>query len=174
MMLRIHPALDLATVAAFTYQSQAVPVVAAHWWEGPVGLLIGGAGFAIYWVVKAVVEAKVRPAQVQSDAALPQLFGKLQEVLDAVRANQEVSNRMLEKLDDTLVTMNTSINSHDLYVKEHVTHRGAEIARELGGSMAPLVVNAIRGAFEDNRTRTFAAHTTDKIPAVRPRARKRK
>lgn len=172
MQFHIHPAIDMLTVAALTLQAEALPPHQPSFWEGPTGFLIGGIGFAVYWVVKAVMDAKFRPVQAQSEAALPALWTKIQEVLDAQRVNQEVTNKTLADLNDTLKNMHTSVTAHDTYVREHVGQRGPEMARELGGSIAPLVVNAIRGAFEDERMQKVAARHTD--PIGKPRVRRRK
>lgn len=175
------PALfDASTIALFVFVAQNVATVPAQvyhgFWEGPTGLWIGGTGFAIYWIMKAIVEAKLRRTAAHTEAtdtATPVMWQKLQEVLDAQRVAQQELIKTLSNLNEDVLKNREMMVAHDTYIKEHVGFRGAEIAREIGESIAPLTVNAIRGAFEDERIRTIAARNTTEIPKV-PRTRKTK
>ena len=173
---RIPAMLDMTTVALYSTIAQAggqAPIYTTPW-EGVIGLLVGGIGFAIYWVTKTVLEIKYRQGTIShsSEIGSPILWQKMQEVLDAQRVNQEHILQALLKINDNLEGLQLLMAGHDAYVREHVGLRGAEISRELGGAIAPLVVNAIRGAFEDNRVRVLSAQPTAKFPKIK-RAKKK-
>ena len=169
--------LDASAAGMFYMVAQTSPLAAQTpvfpSWEGPTGLFIGGIGFAAYWIVKAVLEAKQgRASGAHSMGSDPMIWAKLQEVLDAQKVASEGLLRSTDKLNDTIKAVSDAITSHDTYVREHVSERGPMIAQAVGSSIAPLVVNAIRGAFEDNRQRTMARQVTQ--PTKKATTRKKK
>ena len=184
MPIRLVPVFDLASLGLFASAAQAdsVPsVIGTRFWEGPAGFLIAGAGFATYWLVKAVVEAKTasRPSQpvfIQQPGGnvegLTAIFSKMQEVLDAQKASQDALTATLQETTASIRSLQGAMLEHDAYVKTHVGERGREIVRTLGEDMAPLIVNSIRTAFEAQDVRKVASRDTD--PVGRKPARKRK
>jgi len=145
--MQLTSVVDAAAVVFFATVSQIGPSVQP---EGLVGVLIGGLGFAAYWIIKAFLEVKSSrvslPAAAYNNGSSPLMWAKLQELLDSQKATQEA-------LLDALKELNSSIVAHDTYVREHVSSRGPQIAEHLAGVLAPHMVNSVRAAFEAENTR---------------------
>jgi hypothetical protein len=175
MPFRLPVVFDVASVALFTVlavpDGTSAPRAA---WEGPTGMLLGGLGVFIYFITKAIIEAKTRTVERHNvaDSAAPAMWQKLQEVLDSQRIAHQELIKTLESLNEDILKNRELTIAHDSYIKEHVNSRGPEIAREIGSSIAPLVVNAIRGAFEDDRMRKIAERTTEGHARVATRRKK--
>ena len=162
--------IEGALVGIFGVATLQVSTVVSHGWESTVGLLLGGIGFASYWIVKAIAEAKSGGKNTiihSSDTTSPAVWQKIQEVLDAQKQLHENLIATLKDIHTEIIanqsfmaSTKAAIDDHSMYVKEHVGERGKILAQEVGGMIAPLIVNSIRTSFDLERTTRDAERTT--------------
>lgn len=153
-----------------------------------VGVLLVGVGVTLLGATKAWITIKAPETTRYSNGngsavAVIALTQKVQELLDHQR---QVLDEIKEQHGETrdlvkqihngtiqlLEKLTATILCHDNYVKEHVTERGQLIARALGEDLAPLVVGAVRSAFDLHEQRQIARMLTQQTTQPMPKVEK--